>query len=303
MDERTPCAYTTLGFDGSEKIYIGEPCRDKRVCRFCGKSYPVVKFSKKAHALSESIGTKHIINNEECDTCNELFSGIEQDFYNRHAFHLTCYNIKGKNGSRKIKTPEISIFNHNGILTFDQLNPKHYKERNGVGKIDFTFLLRGYPHKPQNIYKCLVKYALSIIDSQYINEFKATIDWITTDYLNFITLPKVLFYSTDFHEHPRIAYFIRTCAHDKFPYAFAAMEFANIGYFFIIPLGHNEPISGHMILNFKSAFKQLFDNREFVEVDLTSTRNTLTRQRIEINNMIKNKNYFNIPKEQFLESC
>lgn len=303
MNNSNPCAYTTLGYDGSEKVYIGEPCRNKRICRFCGKTYPQVKFSKKAHALSESIGTKYIINNEECDTCNELFSGIEQDFYNRHAFHLTCYNIKGKSGSRKIKTPEISIFNHNGVLTFDQLTHQCYHESNGVGKIDFTFVLKGYPHRPQNIYKCLVKYALSIIDSQYIGQFKKTIEWISTSNLNFITLPKVLFYTTDFHEHPRVAYFIRNMTHDKFPYAFAAVEFANIGYFFIIPMGNNEPISGYMIQNFKNAFKQLFNDRDFVEVDLTKTNKTHTKQRIEIENMVKNKTYFNIPTDKFLGSC
>ncbi len=300
MNNSTPCAYITLGFDGSEKAYIGEPCRNIRTCRFCGRSYPQVKFSKKAHALSESLGTKYIINNEECDTCNELFSSIEQDFYNRHAFHLMCYDIKGKRGSRKIKTPEISIFNHNGVLTFDQLPLQSYHESKGVGKIDFTFLLKGYPHRPQNIYKCLVKFALSIIDSQYINQFKTTIKWITTDNLNFLTLPKVLFYITEFHEHPRVAYFIRKTSHDKFPYAFGAVEFANLGYFFIIPMGHDEPISGYMIQNFKNAFKQVFNDKDFVEIDLTSTKKTLSRQRIEIDNMVKNQTYYNISLERFL---
>lgn len=78
--EATQCAFRVYGYDGSSKVHIGEPQRDKRVCRFCGRSMPDVKFKKVAHALSESIGNKHIINNEECDSCNENFSIIEQDF-------------------------------------------------------------------------------------------------------------------------------------------------------------------------------------------------------------------------------
>lgn len=303
MGNLTPCAYRTMGYDGRDKVYIGEPNRDKRVCRFCGKSQPTVKFSKKAHALSESLGNKFIINNEECDTCNDFFSSIEQDFYNRHAFHLTCCNVKGKNGTRKIKTNEISIFNHNGILTFDQLNLSSLRESNGVTKLDFSSLLKGYPHKPQNIYKCLVKYALSILEQPYLGEFGRTIEWITNNALSINTLPKVLFYSTEFHDHPRIAYFIRDCQHEHFPFAFAAVEFTNIGYSFIIPLAHNEPITGYMELNLKNAFNQVFENRDFVEVDLSGVRTTYTRQHIEIDNIIKNQTCFDISKEQFYGNC
>jgi hypothetical protein len=153
-------------------------------------------------------------------------------------------------------------------------------------------LLKGYPHKPQNIYKCLVKYALSIVDSSYLADFRAPIEWITNNKLQFNSLPKVLFYSTDFQEHPRVAIFIRKDKHDKFPFAFGAVEFTNIGYFFIIPMAHNEPISGYMVQNFKNAFRQVFNNRDFVEVDLLSMRKTETSQKIEISNLIKNKTYF-----------
>lgn len=300
MKQNKQCEYYTMGYDGSNTVYIGEPKRDLRVCRFCGKSKPEVKFSKKAHALSESLGTKYIINNEECDTCNELFSGIEQDFYNRHAFHLTCFDVKGKNGSRKVKTDEINIFNHNGILTIENggiLIPRCTLKNKG--KLDFSFLLKGYPHRPQNIYKCLVKYALSIIDSTYIKYFGETIKWIRTYNLEFKTLPKVLFYQNDCQGHPRIAYFIRKSDHAKFPFAFAAVEFAGIGYFFIIPLGNGEPITGYKEQNFKYTFKQIFDNRKFVEVDLVSRKKIVTEQRVEIDNLILNKTYFEISKEQF----
>lgn len=282
------CAYYSIGYDGSNKIYIGEPTRTKRVCRFCKKTFPDVKFNNTAHALSESIGTKYIINNEECDTCNELFSHLEQDFYNRHAFLLTCCNIKGKNGSRKIKSDNVDIFTKNGILTFaphKNLDTSCKYDSNGVGTIDFTFLLKGYPHKPQNIYKCLVKYALSIMDTDYINKFEDTILWIKHNEMVIKQLPPVLCYSTNFHAHPRIAYFIRTTNNLQFPYAISTVEFANIGYFFIIPLGNKEQINQNMLMNFAGAFRKTFGNVHCEILDLSSTQTTYSKQHIEINNI------------------
>lgn len=302
MDNKSSCSYYTLGYNGSQKVYIGEHQKDKRVCRFCGKSMPDVKFRKKAHALSESIGTKNIINNEECDSCNEFFSSIEQDFYNCHAFLLACYGVKGKKSSRKIKTKDIDTIYENGILTFvhHQGLQSHYYECQGVGKLDFSFPSSGCDFKPQNVYKCLVKYFLSVIDSNFLCDFNEDIKWITSD-LECKTLPKVLLYNSNYKKHPQIAFFIRACEHDKFPFAFSSVEFANIGYFFIIPFAHNETINGYMELNLKNVFRQIFNKREFKEVDLTSTKRMVTTQRVEINNIINGKTCFVVEPKDFTE--
>lgn len=302
MDENKQCAYTALGYDETIPYPIGERIPSKRVCRFCGKSLPEVKFRKKAHALSESIGNKYIIGYEECDVCNEFFSSIEEDFYRRHAFHLTCYNVKGKNGARKVKSNEMTAFNKNDILI---LNPhvqyqNCYSENNGVGKLDFSFLLNCHPHTPQNVYKALVKYALSTIDSKYLPYFSQTITWITNPILNFKTLPKVVFYNIPFITHPRIINYIRKDDNDKFPFAFTTVEFTNLGYFFIIPLGNNEPISGYKYVNFCQAFKQLHENIPFIEVDLQNTKQVCTKTKIEIDNIIPNQTCFQMLASEFL---
>ncbi|MDE5789688.1 MAG: hypothetical protein K2H96_00465 [Muribaculaceae bacterium] len=172
------CAYKVIGYDGSYQAYIGEK---KCVCRFCGKRIPETRFRKKAHALSESIGNKYIINNEECDNCNEYFSKIEEDFYRRHAAILSIYNIKGKNGSRKVKTETIDIFDQSGIVTIEPHNKESVSIRydsNGIGTLDFSLELKYHPHTPQNVYKCLVKYALSIVESQYMINLSNAVTWI-----------------------------------------------------------------------------------------------------------------------------
>ena len=63
-----------------KQLRIGETDKAKRKCRFCRESMPTVKFDKDAHTISEGLGNKSIITNDECDTCNEtLGKDIEQD--------------------------------------------------------------------------------------------------------------------------------------------------------------------------------------------------------------------------------
>ena len=60
------------GYTATE--YIVDPI--DKVCRFCGKRYPDVKFKKKAHAISEFIGNKEFVLRNECDACNEKFGKL-----------------------------------------------------------------------------------------------------------------------------------------------------------------------------------------------------------------------------------
>ncbi len=72
--------YSISAFDASTKKTIGEQDKSKRVCRFCNNTRTNISFNNIAHAISESLGNKKIILNEECDECNSEFgsaSGIE----------------------------------------------------------------------------------------------------------------------------------------------------------------------------------------------------------------------------------
>jgi len=76
--------YKISVFDSSQKYSIGESNRQKRICRFCSNGMNTkdkVTFKLKAHAISEALGNKLIVLNEECDTCNAKFGiTIEKDF-------------------------------------------------------------------------------------------------------------------------------------------------------------------------------------------------------------------------------
>lgn len=58
----------------------------KRRCLFCGRTVPEVKFSKIAHAVSETIGNKSLFSHIECDQCNEAFGEFFEDSLGKYLF-------------------------------------------------------------------------------------------------------------------------------------------------------------------------------------------------------------------------
>ena len=53
--------------------------KDKCHCLFCGKNSAEVKFTKIAHAVSETIGNKALFSNYECNNCNARFGEFFED--------------------------------------------------------------------------------------------------------------------------------------------------------------------------------------------------------------------------------
>lgn len=292
------CAYLRFDYDNNAKYHIGELYKVNRICRFCGKSIPEITFNKKAHALSEFLGNKTIICREECDCCNDWFSKIEQDFFNRHAIVFPFYNIKGKRGTPKIKASKAEIFNtiyeDKSVLTIKSSTPiercLHFKGKKG--KMNFNFFLKNNAYVPQNIYKCLSKYALSVIDTQYLSSFTDTIRWITDENLFVNKLPLVIQFANSFLEHPRISYYIRQDSTTSFVYAFCIVEFANIGYAFIIPFAKGEKITMRAYLNFCNSFKTLYGNRNCVVHDFTGKERITMTSHFNIDNIILNQTMF-----------
>ena len=72
------CIYTYVHNLGETQPIVDY--QDK-VCRFCGRRYPEVKFRKKAHAISELLGNKEFVMKNECDECNIFFGHKLEERY------------------------------------------------------------------------------------------------------------------------------------------------------------------------------------------------------------------------------
>lgn len=230
--------YEMFAFDADRKnnIKIGESDKSKRVCRYCNKKSPEVSFKKVAHSISEALGNKKIITNDECDACNEKFGeGIENDLILYLNLYRVFFRIRGKNGIPKLKGKnfEIEIKNEETI-TIDILSDEEIAVSDCN---DFQVRLETTEKiTTQNIYKTLSKYALGVIDRTQIVNFKDTIEWINGK-KNIDNLPKIaILTSYDlFSTHPKLTVYLRKSKDDKLPYAVAEFRFTYLTFVYIIP--------------------------------------------------------------------
>lgn len=230
--------YEMFAFDADRKnnIKIGESDKSKRVCRYCNKKSPEVSFKKVAHSISEALGNKKIITNDECDACNEKFGeGIENDLILYLNLYRVFFRIRGKNGIPKLKGKnfEIEIKNEETI-TIDILSDEEIAVSDCN---DFQERLETTENiTTQNIYKTLSKYALGVIDRTQIVNFKDTIEWINGK-KNIDNLPKIaILTSYDlFSARPKIMVYLRKNEDNKLPYAVAEFRFTYLIFVYIIP--------------------------------------------------------------------
>lgn len=230
-------SYEMFAFDSDTKnnIKIGESDKSKRVCRYCNKKSPEVSFKKVAHSISEALGNKKIITNDECDACNEKFGkGIENDLILYLNLYRVFFGIRGKNGIPKFKGKNFEIENNETIKIKQILSDEEIAVSDCS---DFQVRLETSEKiTTQNIYKTLSKYALGVIDRTQIVNFKDTIEWINGK-RNIDNLPKVAILSSYdlFSTHPKLMVYLRKSEDNKLPYAVAEFRFTFLTFVYIIP--------------------------------------------------------------------
>jgi hypothetical protein len=164
----------------SDRIMLGD--QSNRICRFCGKKSPEVKFKKIAHAIPELLGNKSIESAYECDTCNKGFGeGIENDLGNWSKPMRTLTRICGKNGVPTLKKGgdkpgwrieydlsklKIRAYEHDPIYEVDEK------------KKQVTFKLKRDTYTPVAVLKAFMKIGLTLLPEEEISNFSCLIDWV-----------------------------------------------------------------------------------------------------------------------------
>ena len=260
--------FYTIYFWGNNRVYIGEPDKKKRVCRFCGETSPKVTFKKNAHAISDSLGNKLLYCNEECDICNEKFSAIEQDFFNLHLPLYSLFQIKGKNGPPNINGKNIEIDNKNekGILIKNQIN---IISADNIDGHEFEISEQCLKYSCQNLYKCLCKFAISLIDKQHLERLSGTINWIASD--NIVTeLPTVWRRSCQIHTQPMMGIYVKKATEEKeLPEFIVKLFIINVEYLFILPFVDSSTVTNLSEIT-RCKLNEIFELSEYSELDLSS---------------------------------
>lgn len=84
--------------------------RSKRKCIFCGNEN--AKFTKVAHAVSETIGNKSLISHFECDECNQNFGKMFEDDLGKY---MLPYKIITKTFGKKNQLSSKDMPKEHGI--------------------------------------------------------------------------------------------------------------------------------------------------------------------------------------------
>ncbi|MDT3401244.1 hypothetical protein [Mucilaginibacter terrae] len=216
-----------LNIYGKQPLKIGQPIKALRVCRFCqGKQGDtnhfgkIVAFKNKAHAISEALGNKSTILLEECDACNERFSvGIELSVIQLLIPYRSFFGLDGKGGKKKLKGTDFSIQSTDEMISI-QLE-KDIPELSSISfpqpfKVDLN-LREGFI--PQDVYKSLCKFVLSVIPTHLCSTFSETINWINGTRIE-KKLPKIAMLEDNrfFTQIPMLFTYTRKNDTDLIPY-------------------------------------------------------------------------------------
>ena len=289
-----------------------------RRCRFCKKSEADgVSFKNKAHAISEALGNHNLVYEEECDSCNQNLSKIEQHLVNLVSPLLSTYGIKskpkkGKDDIRGINAPSFKLENKNSlyILYLDKdlsntvfgtkIAPKE------PSSFDFSDKLKWHSFVPANVYRTICKYVVSTAPSEYLWLFDKTIEWINgskCDISNCLVL-----YSTtnESVNNPRIMSFIFQAESEENFFVFAFLRIANLLISFEVPLTCNSQLFSKAFKTkiFMSFIQKLNLRNNFKELDLSSEDKSCMEFKFTLDldpSLVEGKDIFTIDSKESIE--
>lgn len=217
------------------KEAVGESISSKRKCRFCGKSVPDTSFRKESHAISEGLGNKTLICNEECDTCNGRLSKVENNLMRYFDVRRAMYGIKSKTSGT------IPNIEGKGFVIRDKDDtPQLYIERESLpdgvdGTSPFYFKLETNEEVThQGIYKALCKIVIDLLPSEELSHFAQTIKWINGFIIDAETPDYYVSYDNDVVLQPTVEFFFSRKPEEE-PYCSVILHLFDTYLVYILP--------------------------------------------------------------------
>ncbi len=167
-------------YDLKKLVLIGEENRsplvpkNKRVCRFCGKSMPATTFRSKAHLIPELLGNKSLLSDFECDVCNKQFGTYEDQFSKMLGPLRSIFQINGKTKKPIYKSPgeklriESAEFHDKEAITLTRkdVTDSLFTANLEQGQMELTIHL--HPFSLNKVYKCFLKMAYSLLPAETV---------------------------------------------------------------------------------------------------------------------------------------
>lgn len=235
--------YDPAKFSG--KVYNGTRSGIRR-CRFCGRILDATHFTKEAHAISVSLGNNKFICADECNDCNEKFGRkLENDITYFFQVFLSIYYVPKRNGEgRKINGRNFEMQMSDKSSPFSSTPPLIFHMRDwkdeDITMDDLSIKMKDLDLSnktfvPQNLYKALCKYALSLMPHSTTLHYQKTIAWIRNDSIE-SSLPKLRMATFDREgNEPIMMLFIRNTTNAMYPLCVASLCVANLHFFYVLP--------------------------------------------------------------------
>lgn len=236
----TENAYDCIVYDDTEANQFTGPSDLRQcTCRFCGESYPTVKFKKEnAHALPDSLGNKLVFCNDECIRCNGDLSVVEKNLIN----YLNFRRAKSKIPSKKGK-----IITNTGQNYIVEGKTGHIEITNEaiLGKDEDNLIIK---HLDANlithlgIYRALCKIAIDLLPNDRLSDFTTTISWIKGSVAPH-TVPNVYYaYRKNKKKQPIARVYVRKThvSSKEYPHCLVILDLIDLRFYYIIPFAKSD---------------------------------------------------------------
>lgn len=164
--------------------------QEKIICEFCGK--PADKWKKKdiAHAVSECLGNKKLVNNCECYECNHLFGEIAENHLGKFVLPYRMINeVYGKGKAKNVSkdmpldkrisygTYRFEQKKNSAIFDSEIFDVRNMLiEKNGAGRLTksengYILSIPRQKYQPEKVYASLLKIAYSLLPFSEIGDY------------------------------------------------------------------------------------------------------------------------------------
>ncbi|WP_267530593.1 hypothetical protein [Acinetobacter oleivorans] len=281
--------------DSSRRTYIGtKPNISNGACRFCKLTVKEgAKFSKVAHTISEAFGNKKIVTADECDACNEKFGGnIEPHLIEYLNLLRVYFQLKGKKGVPKLKFKNGEVkrvkVTENGkeVETFVIASQDIVENENGliISLESFTQVNK------QKIFKCLCKYALSVLEVQELIHFEKTIKWIQNEHdVGDAEIPLSIakIFMHNYSTHPEFTIYKRKDdLETSLPHIVVEFKIGTLVLIFLLPFSAKDTTHFHIEKDFKklhdvfTKYKITQDLFDFEDLSCSEDKNYIFKIRM-----------------------
>jgi len=243
------CCYSSISYGyAADKIFVGHQLYSKRVCRFCGKKHPEVKFKdENAHAIPDGLGNKLLFCYDECTSCNnKLNNDFERDFVVYLDVRRALAGIRGKK-----KIPTVCGHNYKLEGATQQLSISKYAILEETEDAYQIKLEGASDISHLNIYKSLIKFVVDLANESILPQFENAIDWLNGKFLT-PQIPDVLYlyhHDADAVIQPRIRIYERNncLSYKSGPYCIAELDVLDLTFVFLMPFALAD--EGHFLSN------------------------------------------------------